>query len=108
MLDYCLLARPFPPGFRRKDVLQQICRPVTDVQQASTARWNERTRVDVVGVLVGDLNAELLLDGHDHLDGIERVEAEVVGEVGGGLDLVQLASLPAMSHLHRGIFLHIG
>jgi hypothetical protein len=43
--------------------------------------------VDGVGVLVGDLNAELLLDGHDNLDSVKRVEAEVVGEVSGGLDL---------------------
>lgn len=37
--------------------------------------------VDGVGVLVRDLDAELLLDGHDHLDGVEAVEAEVVGEM---------------------------
>lgn len=46
-----------------------------------------RTGVDGVGILVGDLDAELLLDGHDDLDGVERVEAEVVGEVSGRLDL---------------------
>ena len=45
------------------------------------------TGVDRVGILVGDLNAELLLDGHDDLDGVKRVETEVVGEVSGGLDL---------------------
>lgn len=45
--------------------------------------------MDGVGILVGDLNAELLLDGHNHLDGVKRVEAEVVGEVSGGLDLYQ-------------------
>jgi hypothetical protein len=44
--------------------------------------------VDGVGVLVGDLNAEFLLDGHDDLDGVKRVETEVVGEVSGGLDLL--------------------
>lgn len=44
-------------------------------------------RVDGVSVLVGDLDAELLLDGHDDLDGVEAVETEVVGEVGGGLDV---------------------
>jgi hypothetical protein len=47
-----------------------------------------RTGVNAVGVLVGDLDAELLLDGHDDLDGIEAVKTEVVGEVSGGLDLV--------------------
>lgn len=43
--------------------------------------------VDVVGILVGNLDAELLLDGHDDLDGVEAVEAEVVGEVSGALDV---------------------
>jgi hypothetical protein len=43
--------------------------------------------VDRVGVLVGDLDAELLLNGHDDLDGVEAVKTEVVGEVSGGLDL---------------------
>lgn len=46
--------------------------------------------MDGVGVLVGDLNAEFLLDGHDDLDGVKRVETEVVGEVSGGLDLFEL------------------
>lgn len=45
------------------------------------------TGVDGVGILVGDLNAELLLDGHDDFDGVEAVEAEIVGEVSSGLDL---------------------
>jgi hypothetical protein len=43
--------------------------------------------VDRVGVLVGDFDAELLLDSHDDFYRVERVEAQVVGEVGGGLDL---------------------
>ena len=43
--------------------------------------------MDAVGVLVGNLDAELLLDGHDDLDGVEAVEAKIVGEVGSGLDL---------------------
>ena len=45
------------------------------------------TAVDLVGLLVGDLNAELLLYRHDDLDGVQAVQAEVVAEVGGGLDL---------------------
>jgi hypothetical protein len=49
--------------------------------------------VDGVGVLVGDLNAELLLDGHDNLDGVKRVETEVVGEVSGGLDVGNIVNL---------------
>lgn len=43
--------------------------------------------MDGVGILVGDLDAELLLDSHDDLNGVERVEAEVVGEVSASLDL---------------------
>src|SRR2546427_1646124 len=35
---------------------------------------------DLLGVLVGDLDAELLLEGHDQLDGVEAVGAEVVDE----------------------------
>lgn len=46
--------------------------------------------MDAVGILVGDLDAELLLDGHDDLNGVEAVETEVVGEVSGGLDLGRL------------------
>lgn len=40
-----------------------------------------------IGILVGNLNAELLLDGHDNLDGIEAVETKIVGEVSGRLEL---------------------
>ena len=43
--------------------------------------------MDRVGVLVGNLDAELLLNGHDDLNGVKAVKTEVVGEVGGGLDL---------------------
>jgi hypothetical protein len=35
---------------------------------------------DLLGVLVGDLDPELLLEGHDQLDGVEAVRAEVVHE----------------------------
>lgn len=49
--------------------------------------------VDGVGVLVGDLNAEFLLNGHDDLNGVEAVEAEVVGEVSGGLDVGSIVDL---------------
>lgn len=55
--------------------------------QLASAIGRVCTRVDGVGVLVGDLNAEFLLNGHDDLNGVEAVEAEVVGEVSGGLDL---------------------
>ena len=46
-----------------------------------------RTRMDGVGVLVGNLDAEFLFNGHDNFDGVEGVEAEVVGEMGDWLDL---------------------
>lgn len=65
--------------------------------------------MDLVGLLVRDLNAELLLkqsencaigfseenisatyllNGHDHLDGIQAVQTEVVGEVRDAVDLM--------------------
>ena len=37
-------------------------------------------RRDSISVGVRDLDVELLLDGHHHLDGVETVEAEVRGE----------------------------
>jgi hypothetical protein len=58
--------------------------------------------VDRVGILVGDLNAEFLLDGHDDLDGVKRVEAEVVGEVSGGLDVGDIVDLiKALQQAHN-------
>src|SRR5262249_30500751 len=39
---------------------------------------------DLLGVLVGNLDAELLLEGHHELDGIEAVRSEVVHERGLG------------------------
>src|SRR5450755_1715588 len=46
--------------------------------------------LDLLGVLVRDLDAEGLLEGHDELDGVERIRAEVVHERGLGLHLVRL------------------
>lgn len=39
---------------------------------------------DSIGILIGDLDGKLLLDGHDDLYGIERVQTEVGGEGRGG------------------------
>lgn len=72
---------------------------------------SKHTAVDLVGLLVGDLDAELLLvqlsetctvpvfsegknsstyllDGHHHLDGVQAVKTEIVGEVGNTVDLM--------------------
>ena len=43
---------------------------------------------DLVGLAVRDLDAELLLDGHDHLHGVQRVKVQVVLEVRGGAHFV--------------------
>lgn len=40
------------------------------------------SRLDLIGILVGDLNGELLLNSHDNLDGIQGVQAEVSVEAG--------------------------
>lgn len=41
----------------------------------------EREGVDLVGLLVGDLELELLLDGHHHLDGVQAVQPQILLEV---------------------------
>jgi len=43
-------------------------------------------RLDVLGLLVGDLHLELLLHRHHQLDDVERVGAEVLDE--GGVALI--------------------
>jgi len=69
---------------------------------------SERTAVDGIGLLVGDLNAEFLphcqiclpsiargptnlLNCHDHLYGIQTVETEVVVEVRFGVQLQNIS-----------------
>lgn len=39
-------------------------------------------RLDLIGILIGDLDGELLLDGHDNLDSVQRVQTEISVEVG--------------------------
>ena len=45
---------------------------------------------DLLGILVGDLGPEFLLETHDQLDQIEGVGVEVVDERRLGLDLLLL------------------
>src|SRR6266403_1426208 len=45
---------------------------------------------DLLGVLVRDLDVEVLLQGHDELDGIEGVRAQVFDELRGRSDVVLL------------------
>jgi hypothetical protein len=35
---------------------------------------------DLIGIGIGNLDSELLLDGHDYLYCVERIETEVGGE----------------------------
>ena len=37
-------------------------------------------RGELLGVLVADLQAELLFEGHDQLDDIQRIRSEIVDE----------------------------
>lgn len=51
--------------------------------------------LDLLGIVVGDIEDELLLEGHNNLNDIEGVETEVVDEVGlsgdlGGIDLLEV------------------
>lgn len=45
------------------------------------------TAVDGIGLLVWDLDAEFLLNRHDHLHGIQTVEPKVIVEMGGAGNL---------------------
>src|ERR1700751_5242013 len=73
--------------------------PVTTTRRSKLLR-SFRVRVDVVvgvldgadllRVLVGDLDLEGLLEGHDQFDGLERIGAEIVYERGIGGDLAFL------------------
>src|SRR5688572_18508678 len=47
-------------------------------------------RVDLLGRVVGNLDAELFLEGHHQLDNVEAVGAEIVDEARVGSDLVFL------------------
>src|SRR5207253_7164846 len=47
-------------------------------------------RAQLLGLLVGDVDVELLLEGHDQLDGIEAVRAQVLHEARVGRELVAL------------------
>lgn len=38
--------------------------------------------LDRVSILIGDLNRELLLNSHDNLDSVQRVQTEISAEVG--------------------------
>src|SRR6516165_1189949 len=50
------------------------------------ARLNEGDHVlhgdDLLGSIIGDFTAELLLEGHDQLDGVETVGSEIINEAG--------------------------
>jgi hypothetical protein len=63
------------------------------IQTRIQMKWlfpRELTAVDGVGILIGDLDAELLLYRHNNLNGVQAVQAKVVCEVSSGLDLYQM------------------
>jgi hypothetical protein len=51
------------------------------------------TAMDGIGLLVGNLNAELFLDRHNHLHGVQAVQSKVVLEVCCSADLWSLVRL---------------
>ena len=71
-----------------------------------------RTAVNLVGLLVGYINAKLLLNGHDHLHSVEAVQAQVVQEMCLGVELRQKISKCAKSRgldsLYLGDILDLG
>lgn len=67
-------------------------------------------RLDLISILVRDLNRELLLNGHHDLNSVQRVQAEVLVEVGRKRDLfynmknrVGLEYMQLMEETCRGI-----
>lgn len=53
---------------------------------------------DPVGLGVGDLDRELVLDGHDDLYGVEGIEAEIVAELRRRLDLRGVDLVEVLDH----------
>ena len=45
-------------------------------------------RLDLLGLVVGDLDVELFLEFHDQLDDVQRVRADVFDEAGTARDLL--------------------
>lgn len=43
--------------------------------------------LDLISILVRDLDRELLLNSHDNLDSVQRVQLEIIVEVGRERDL---------------------
>src|SRR5438876_2060561 len=82
--------------------------PVTTTRRGSTALGvvldvldGVPDRHDLLGVLVGDLDVEVLLQRHHQLDRVERVGAEVLDELRARSDVVFLhAELLADDFLH--------
>ena len=55
---------------------------LVDVFVVSDVLNKLRRRQQLLGVVVGNLEAELILHGHDDLHVVERVQAQIVDEVG--------------------------
>ena len=55
---------------------------MVDVFVVSDVLNKLRRRQQLLGVVVGNLEAELILHGHDDLHVVERVQAQIVDEVG--------------------------
>src|SRR5919201_2172051 len=72
-------------------------RPVTTTRRGGTALGivldvldSVAHRHDLLGILVGDLDVEVLLQGHDELDRVEGVGAQIFDELRGRSDVVLL------------------
>ena len=72
----CSSSKKNPQGFVFSDAL------LVDVFVVSDVLNKLRRRQQLLGVVVGNLEAELILHGHDDLHVVERVQAQIVDEVG--------------------------
>src|SRR5687767_3858585 len=60
--------------------------------------------LELFGFLVGDFMAELLLEGHDKLDGVERIGSEVFNELGIRGDLVGIHPKLLHNYIFNSMF----
>ena len=58
----------------------------------------------LVQILVWDIDAEILLHRHNHFDNIERIGAEIVGDIGEFTDIIRVAPKLIHNNIPDSIF----
>jgi hypothetical protein len=74
---------PSPRNERISSATSTCSEPISLPRRYITPEEKKLTLSDArdgISILIGNLDGKLLLDGHDDLYGVERVESEVFGE----------------------------